>query len=904
MTHFERLGIDLLNLNRPILDSPLSTNDRSMIQSLLRFAKVAIGQDYFVIPKEQAAFFITRLSKLELLAPLDDFEPISFAQSSITPKIQLLQPDPNQVLLKGFFQKGEGEELFPFAHAHFFAGSRSWVLHEGWLYPVRALPLTLFFKDFPSEGILKLEGEKAANFLQNELSEWRQEGALIFEEEKTLTEILTSKPYIHYTVEEQFGEERLRMELYFTYDGRKVPPNQGPQDLLVEWKEGENPLLLRRDLEFEQAILEKLYKIGFKRVGSFLFEIEGDLALDFLSSRIEEEIGLPANSPQFSQLKVLGQLGKKELKAKTVEEGTDWFSLQVGFEFEDKKIPYDVIHALLAQGRRYLSIPGRGFVKLNTEELFDFEQALKELEIEKDSFEKFRLSQFHAPYLEGLVQMEVEGNEHFRSILQFFKHQDQIPPVELPEHLRPVLRGYQKQGYDWLNFLHAHHFHGILADDMGLGKTLQMLAYLQQERDRLALNPEKRKPSLVIAPTSVIFNWKQEAEKFTPSLKTLLYQDENRKQFLESLSEYDFVIMSYTIFRRDSEWLVEKEWQTVVLDEAQNIKNHRSKTAQLAYRLKAKQRFALTGTPLENKLSELWSIFHFLMPSFLGSFSHFQRTYQQPVEQQQEEPLRRLRRRIYPFILRRIKGDVATELPPKTEIIHYSEMLPEQRKLYQQVLFACRKEVFETIEREGIENSQISIFTALLRLRQICCHPKLVGKRFDRKTMASGKFESFQELILEVLSEGHRVLVFSQFVEMLGILRQWLEEKQIVHEYLDGRTRNRQEKIKHFQTNSQVAVFLISLRAGGTGLNLTEADYVIHYDPWWNPAVQEQATDRAHRLGQTQHVFSYKLITKESVEEKILGLQERKKNLFRGVLSTDSAFGKKLKMEDLEFLFS
>jgi len=377
------------------------------------------------------------------------------------------------------------------------------------------------------------------------------------------------------------------------------------------------------------------------------------------------------------------------------------------------------------------------------------------------------------------------------------------------------------------------------------------------------------------------------------------------KALYSEIKNHDLIITSYAIFRRDVEILTQTTWRTVILDEAQNIKNYRSKTALLVKVLQADQRWALTGTPLENRLSELWSIFDFLMPGFLGNYPHFKRKYQQPIEvHQSKDHLGRLRRQIFPFVMRRLKSEVAKELPPKTEVTSFCEMNHDQQKLYHEVLAICRRQVFSEVEKKGIEKSQVSILTALLRLRQVCCHPELLGPTFRKKEVSSGKFDAFCELVEEVIDEGHRILIFSQFVEMLTLLRNWLEKKEIPYEYLDGRTRKREERVKRFNEDDKIPIFLVSLRAGGTGLNLTGADYVIHYDPWWNPAVEDQATDRVHRIGQKRHVFSYKLITKNSVEEKILELQEKKRTLAKELLSADTAMGKKLSFEDLEYLFS
>jgi len=690
--------------------------------------------------------------------------------------------------------------------------------------------------------------------------------------------------------------------LHFSYRGHVVPPHVNEEDVMVEVKGGDKPLLIRRDMLTEKLILKDFYEQGFLRKSAVRFETGGEGGFEFVTDTLPrlKERGKVEGEENLKGFKLFGQLGEAQIKARAVTSGIDWLELEVGFEIEGVEIPYEVVQSLVSQGKKYLKVPDKGFVKINFEDFSKLEEKISELEGEIDSKGKLKVSQFHATYLDETLKVDWSENRNLGDMIRSLRETTQIPQRKLPDTLQATLREYQHHGFDWMWFLHQHGFHGILADDMGLGKTVQALTHLL---DRKAL--EGPQPNLILAPTSVVFNWANETKKFTPDLKALVLTGPDRKELYSQIDSHDLILTSYAIFRRDVEVLTERTWRTVILDEAQNIKNYRSKTALLVKELKAEQRWALTGTPLENRLSELWSIFDFLMPGFLGSYPHFKRKYQQPIEvHQSKEHLERLRKRIYPFFLRRLKDEVASELPPKTEVTSICEMTTDQKKLYQEVLAACRRQVFADVEKKGIHRSQVSILTALLRLRQVCCHPELLGPNFENKGVSSGKLDAFKDLVTEVIDEGHRILVFSQFVEMLTLLRNWLEESNISYEYLDGRTRRREEHIRRFNESSDIPIFLVSLRAGGTGLNLTGASYVIHYDPWWNPAVEDQATDRVHRIGQTKHVFSYKLITKDSVEEKILLLQEKKRTLARELLSADSALGKKLSFEDLEFLFS
>ncbi|MGE5707353.1 MAG: DEAD/DEAH box helicase, partial [Bacteroidota bacterium] len=488
---------------------------------------------------------------------------------------------------------------------------------------------------------------------------------------------------------------------------------------------------------------------------------------------------------------------------------------------------------------------------------------------------------------------KVQSDSPWQRLAERWKQFEALDEAPLPDGFKGELRPYQRHGLAFLLFLREHGFHGILADDMGLGKTVQAIALLATPTDEPPL------PSLVIAPTSVVYNWEQELSRFAPHLRVLSLHGPSRKEHFDRLGDYDVILTSFALMRRDSAYLEKQEYSHLILDEAQAIKNPASQTSKLVRRLQARHRFSLTGTPLENHLGELWAQFAFLMPGLFGSERQFQERYLTPINAGQEDRLKELRARSNPFILRRLKKEVAKDLPPRTEIVAYCELDPAQREIYDRVLADVRAKVMKTVESQGMERSHITILDGLLRLRQICCHPRLMSVE---EPDISSKLDLFMELVEGLLAEGHRALVFSQFVKMLELVSKKLNEKGIPYEYLDGRTRDRQARVDRFN-NSKTPLFLISHTAGGTGLNLTGADYVIHFDPWWNPAVEAQATDRAHRIGQSKQVFSYKLIARDSIEEKVLKLQERKKALISDIILSEEGMAKQLSRDDLDFLF-
>jgi SNF2 family DNA or RNA helicase len=434
---------------------------------------------------------------------------------------------------------------------------------------------------------------------------------------------------------------------------------------------------------------------------------------------------------------------------------------------------------------------------------------------------------------------------------------------------------------------------GCLADDMGVGKTIQMLALLELHRQRRAAG-EPLPPDLVIVPKSLLFNWEAEAARFTPKLKVLNYTGTARSR--EEIARYDVALTTYGTLRRDVVDLKDFEFQTIALDEAQAIKNSSSDSAKATRILNSRNRVVMTGTPVENHLGELWSLFEFLNPGLLGSSTFFKAgTTLEPESREW------LRKSLRPLILRRTKQQVASDLPARSEQVLYCELDAEQRKLYNTVLLKVKKDLDRRIQQEGLAKSKLHVLEALLRLRQISCHPQLVQ---ESAKPVSAKFDVLLDQLTEIAEEGHKALVFSQFTSLLALLKPRLEEAGLKYEYLDGATADRQKRVEHFQADDNCPIFLLSLKAGGTGLNLTAADYVYLLDPWWNPAVEAQAIDRTHRIGQTRPVFAYRLVAKNTIEERILELQQSKRDLAEAILSEDNATLATLRKEDLDYLLS
>ena len=580
--------------------------------------------------------------------------------------------------------------------------------------------------------------------------------------------------------------------------------------------------------------------------------------------------------------------------------GEDWLSLDLKLSVQGQPVPLDQaeIQRWLQTGQTHTRTANKRVLLIPTEAWGEMKEVLTDCEVEQEPGQ-IRVARTSAPFLSGaLTAQGFHAGENYVT--------DQPPPDvkgALEAKLWQQLRPYQSHGVEWLAGLAQQNFHGLLADDMGLGKTLQALAFAAWLKGNRTPGSG---PVLVVCPTSLVTNWQREAARFTPHLRTLDLTGSGRAEKLATRNNYDLLVTSYAILRRDLEHYRADEFQLVILDEAQHIKNRASQNAQSAKALRARHRLILTGTPLENSVLDLWSLFDFLLPGYLGTAADFRERYETPLTKEPSPKLmERLRHRVRPFFLRRTKEEVLTELPPKLEFPTLCELSGEQQEVYRAVLAQGRREVFDKSGKTGQGRDRIAVLTTLLRLRQVCCHLDLLpGDEKRAWKEPSAKLERTFELIDEAIDGGHRVLLFSQFVRVLHLLRDEATRREMRFCYLDGQTVERQAEVDRFQNESGIPLFLISLKAGGTGLNLTGADTVIHFDPWWNPAVEEQATSRAHRMGQSRSVQAYKLIAAGTVEEKIQALQARKRELFEASLGSDEAFVEKLTGDDLEELLA
>ncbi|MND60605.1 ATP-dependent helicase HepA [compost metagenome] len=727
-----------------------------------------------------------------------------------------------------------------------------------------------------------------------------------------------------------------RAALAFDYQGHLTFGRVAQKEWLVRL-DARRQLRIVRQLEAEAALRRQLTELGFSialRRSEALpesagepFELPDDAAwLHFVREQLPQlrERGWQIRLQPDFQFN-LATLGHWQVGIEESPEG-DWFDLEMGIEVDGEQVSLlpILLHAIrhspwllsgeaLAQrgDDEELLVPlprshgvGRR-VALPFGRLRPLLASLGELYFREDDVqgERLRLGKADAARLAELDKVPAlhwQGGERLR---EFARRLQQLPQqsVQPPAGLRAELRDYQLQGLGWMQALGELQVGGILADDMGLGKTLQTLAHILAERQAGRLS----RPALIVMPTSLIPNWQDEAERFAPELRVLALHGAKRKALFAQIAEHDLVLTTYALLPRDLKQLNGQRWHLLILDEAQNIKNPRSKAASAAGQLAADQRLCLTGTPLENHLGELWSLFNFLMPGWLGESKAFTKTYRTPIEKHADaQRLAHLVARVKPFLLRRTKEQVARELPPKTEITQRIELTDVQRDRYETLRLAMDQKVRGEIQRLGIARSQIVILEALLRLRQACCDLRLLGEDESASHASdSGKLSALLEMLEELTSEGRRVLLFSQFTSMLGLIEHELKSRKIAYVKLTGATQDRRAPVQAFQAG-QVPVFLISLKAGGAGLNLTAADTVIHFDPWWNPAAEAQASDRAYRIGQDKPVFVYKLIARGSVEEKIQQLQQSKASLARSVLEGGGQGDWTLSEADLDALFA
>ncbi len=596
-------------------------------------------------------------------------------------------------------------------------------------------------------------------------------------------------------------------------------------------------------------------------------------------------------------------LAPRQLKPMIVVKGSgiDWFSISAEWEQEGMRLTPADLERLATATSRFVKLPDAGWVELDTKAVAQAHETMADLGMEELSAIPQKVGLEQAAHLDEAGLKKFADSSEAKALRQRLANFEGIPAVRLPKNITADLRPYQKEGFDFL----CHHAEirlgGILADDMGLGKTLQTLAWLAWLKERHGRNA---KPALVICPASVLYNWRRETEKFTPHLKVLVLQSgAARHNLRKQIPQNDIIVTNYALLRRDLEELQKFAFGALVLDEAQFIKNPSAQVTQCVKQLKADHRLALTGTPLENRLLDLWSICDFIQPGYLGDQEHFNTTYDPHGEGEegltaQRIARRRLAAKLRPVMLRRLKKQVAKDLPDRIEERRDCELGELQRKLYLAELRRSREQVMRTVAEKGLSKSRMHVLAALTRLRQICCHPTLVGSDAD-----SGKTETLLELLEPLLAEGQKVLIFSQFVQMLKVLENECRKLNIPTHILTGETKERQAVVQAFHDDERPGAFLLSLRAAGTGLNLTSASYVVLYDPWWNPAVEAQAIDRSHRIGQTRTVNAYRLIAPGTVEEKIWDLQQKKAQAIADVLG-EEGFARSLTQTDLEYLFS
>lgn len=738
-------------------------------------------------------------------------------------------------------------------------------------------------------------------------------------------------PWLRLAAEALVGTDTHVILLDFDYAGHRVPASPALPQSIVRSPGG--AVRVHRDGPGEAAARERLAELGFvplpdQGLGPLRLQPAGANPIEratrwsgFLREAVPALTTEGWRVETDSSFRLQFEAADWDLEIEDTEAGgNDWFGLRFDLDIGGRRIPLLPIiaplieYGLNAQLPPLLSLPldpdGKDaaalhrYIDLPSERLRPFIETLRDLfaRAGPDAEGRIRISRFDA---EALCELEsqgliMRGGQRLRELarkLKGFAGVTEIPP---PTGLTVELRPYQRRGLDWLQFLRAYDLAGILADDMGLGKTIQTLAHLLVEQEAGRLD----RPALVVAPTSLMGNWRREATRFAPSLRTLVLHGSDRHEYFESIPDHDLVLTTYPLLPRDHARLQDLSFHSLILDEAQTVKNPKSQAANIVRLIKSDHRLCLTGTPMENHLGELWAQFDFLMPGFLGDATNFKRHWRTPIEQHKDwDRHQRLAKRIAPFMLRRRKQDVATELPPKTEIIKSVTLGEDQATLYEGIRLSMEKRVRDAIASQGLARSHITILDALLKLRQTCCDPRLLNIPAAARVHASAKLELLMDLVPEQLEEGRKILLFSQFTSMLSLIEAELYKRAIPFAKLTGQTRKREEAIETFRSGA-ADLFLISLKAGGVGLNLTEADTVILYDPWWNPAVETQAADRAHRIGQDKPVFVYKLVTEQTVEERILALQDKKRALAEGVYGEDRGQDLSLTAADLQDLFA
>lgn len=889
-------------------DKKFTLNDAQKVElaifkELLQIARQDKKAGWYDIPITKFAPMFDLLARADEVLDEKTKERLKFTDDEWELVLYVNSGANGALLLSLEWKRPDSEDVYPFEEVRYFSRHLKWGRYKNLIFPTNiamsAVPQNLLKSSFTD-----LKDSEGGQFIYEELPKL-QEAMEVVVDDNISKLMLESRPPVKIVTMGIDYDQSLKVSLDFEYDGVKVPFSKTSDKApYITVKKDDMIYWIKRNLKHEQDAYNMLLACKFVPMQTNNLALEKENAIDFYNYYIKQagEGWQFVEKDDMTFFKIIEDPFKICAKIDFSEESQDSFEIQIYGQVGEETIDFDDIYDTIQSGEKYNRIRSLGFVEYPAQNIYAMMRAFNSFDVFRTPDNRYTVKTYRAGLINELKNLDVElvlsdnFNEFWEQISSFSAGEN----ADLPKGINAHFREYQERGFGWLWFMYKYGLNGILADDMGLGKTLQALTVLEKAKEE-----HGPQPTLVICPTTVVFNWENEIQKFAPSLTCLKLSGIERKEMFKEIPNYDVVITSYALIRRDIEKLKKINFRYVILDESQNIKNAMSQTAQAVKKLDAQHKLALSGTPIENRLEELWSVFDFLMPGFLFSVSEFNYRYVNPIMERADKTVeKRLKLQIYPFILRRMKRDVAKDLPDKVENIAYCELTDEQRDFYLTVLDSTKEELFKSIEQNGLEKSRMSIFSALLRLRQICCHPRLYDKENVKNIMSSGKFEKLKSMLEEIVDEGHRVLLFSQFVDMLDIVKAWLEREGIQYEYLTGKTKDRQGAVERFNNTPSIPIFLISLKAGGTGLNLTGADYVIHYDPWWNPAVEDQATDRAYRIGQTKKVFVYRLITKNTVEEKIQKLKTIKRNLVDSVISVDRNITKSLTMDDIREIFS
>lgn len=748
------------------------------------------------------------------------------------------------------------------------------------------------------KGIIKIKAEDWTHTLAKTVMPLSKEYKVDFDR-SLIDDIKDGEPEVKLFLNER--GEYLVFQPIFTYKGYDTRAKDKDELIIPH---GDKVVVVHRNRMAERAFMDKLQTLHSNFVS---FDDGAALALKGADVLKNNWFFLFVDAMNDSKVPVYGFESLKNFRFNTakptthifISSHTDWFDAKVDIIFGDQKVSVAEVKKALANKQQFVQLNDGTLGILPEEWLKKYSLLFR---VGEGKTDKLKLSRYHLSVIDELYEnrdeeeLTIELEEKYNRIREFEK----INEIEPPEHLHHILRPYQVSGFQWLNYLQEVSWGGILADDMGLGKTVQALSYLEHFHQS---NGSLR--SLVVCPTTLIYNWENEIKKFTPSLTYYIHHGPTRNRNIDEFSKHNVIITTYGTLRSDIKIFTQTVFDYVVLDESQAIKNPSSKVTRAASLLHAKHRLCMSGTPLQNNTFDIYAQMNFLNPGMLGSVEFFRQEFAVPIdkfgEPEQKEHLKKI---LYPFILRRTKEQVAKDLPDKTETVLFCEMEDEQRKIYDAYRNDYRAKIMGTIEEQGIQRSQLTILQGLMKLRQICDSPAILNED-EKFPNHSIKLEELAREITENIGD-HKALVFSQFLGMLALIKGKLDELGVKYEYFDGSTSapDREKAIQSFQNDNEVRVFLISLKAGGVGLNLTAADYVYIVDPWWNPAVEQQAIDRTHRIGQTKNIFAYRMICKDTIEDKIMQLQEKKRLLAKELISDDATFVKALSREDVEYLFS